>query len=60
MELKRAGTRPVQSGPPEWFTGSVRIEFLNVAPPEEEKKKWEWRWWKRAAEEQPEQPEQLE
>jgi len=33
--------------------------FLNVAPPEEEKKKWEWRWWKRAAEEQPEQPEQL-
>jgi quercetin dioxygenase-like cupin family protein len=33
MELKRAGSRPVQSGPPEWFTGSVRIEFLNIAPP---------------------------
>jgi len=32
MELKRAGSRPVQSGPPEWFTGSVRIEFLNIAP----------------------------
>jgi quercetin dioxygenase-like cupin family protein len=32
MELKRAGSRPVQNGPPDWFTGQVRIEFLNIAP----------------------------
>jgi len=29
MELKRAGTRPTQKGPPEWFTGEVTIEPLS-------------------------------
>lgn len=33
MELKRAGSRPSQQGPAEWFTGEVRIEPLN-SPPE--------------------------
>lgn len=33
MELKRAGSRPSQRGPAEWFTGEVRIEPLN-SPPE--------------------------
>ena len=32
MELKRAGSRPSQAGPAEWFTGSVRVEPLNTAP----------------------------
>ena len=32
MELKRAGSRPSQAGPAEWFTGSVRVEPLNSAP----------------------------
>ena len=32
MELKRAGTRPTQKGPPEWFTGEVTIEPLNNPP----------------------------
>ena len=32
MELKRAGTRPTQEGPPEWFTGEVTIEPLNNPP----------------------------
>ncbi len=32
MELKRAGSRPTQEGPPQWFTGRVRIEPLHVAP----------------------------
>jgi quercetin dioxygenase-like cupin family protein len=33
MELKRAGARPLQKGPPEWFTGEVTIEPLS-SPPE--------------------------
>ena len=32
MELKRAGARPVQKGPPEWFTGEVTIEPLSNPP----------------------------
>ena len=32
MELKRAGTRPSQKGPPEWFTGEVTIEPLSNPP----------------------------
>ena len=32
MELKRAGTRPTQKGPPEWFTGDVAIEPLSNPP----------------------------
>ncbi|WP_419727775.1 cupin domain-containing protein [Lichenicola sp.] len=32
MELKRAGSRPSNAGPAEWFTGSVRVEPLNSAP----------------------------
>ncbi len=28
MEIKRAGTRPVNPGPADWFTGSVRLEPL--------------------------------
>jgi quercetin dioxygenase-like cupin family protein len=32
VELKRAGSRPVQKGPPEWFTGEVTIEPLSNAP----------------------------
>jgi quercetin dioxygenase-like cupin family protein len=31
MELKRAGTRPSQQGPAEYFTGIVRIDMLNTA-----------------------------
>ncbi len=26
MELKRAGSQPSQAGPPDYFTGTVRIE----------------------------------
>ena len=32
MELKRAGTRPTQNGPSEWFTGEVTVEPLNNPP----------------------------
>ncbi len=32
MELKRAGSRPSQTGPASNFTGHVRIEPLNTAP----------------------------
>lgn len=32
MELKRAGSQPSQKGPPENFTGNVRIDLLNSAP----------------------------
>ena len=32
MELRRAGSRPVQKGPPEWFTGDVTIEPLSNPP----------------------------
>ncbi|HEY0314036.1 MAG TPA: cupin domain-containing protein [Allosphingosinicella sp.] len=33
MLLKRAGTRPSQPGPSDWFTGEVRLEPLS-SPPE--------------------------
>lgn len=32
MEIKRAGSQPSGKGPPEWFTGSVRIDPLFQAP----------------------------
>ena len=32
MELKRAGSQPSMKGPPEWFTGAVRLDVLNTAP----------------------------
>lgn len=32
MQLKRAGSQPSVKGPAEWFTGSVRIDMLNVPP----------------------------
>jgi quercetin dioxygenase-like cupin family protein len=32
MDLKRAGTRPSQQGPTDWFTGEVRIEPLSNPP----------------------------
>jgi quercetin dioxygenase-like cupin family protein len=32
MELKRAGARPSQKGPPDWFTGEVTIEPLSNPP----------------------------
>lgn len=32
MDLKRAGTRPSQDGPAEWFTGQVTIEPLSNPP----------------------------
>jgi quercetin dioxygenase-like cupin family protein len=32
MEIKRAGSQPSGHGPPEWFTGSVRIDPLFTAP----------------------------
>jgi quercetin dioxygenase-like cupin family protein len=32
MEIKRAGARPSQKGPPEWFTGEVTIEPLSNPP----------------------------
>jgi quercetin dioxygenase-like cupin family protein len=31
MELKRAGSQPSQKGPPEYFTGQVRIDPLRAA-----------------------------
>jgi quercetin dioxygenase-like cupin family protein len=32
MQLKRPGSQPSTRGPAEYFTGSVRIDMLNVAP----------------------------
>ncbi|HEX4139729.1 MAG TPA: cupin domain-containing protein [Candidatus Methylacidiphilales bacterium] len=32
MEIKRNGSQPSRKGPPEWFTGSVRIDPLVDAP----------------------------
>ena len=32
MKIYRSGSQPSQKGPPEWFTGSVRIDPLNTAP----------------------------
>lgn len=28
MEIKRIGTQPSQKGPDDWFTGTVRIDYL--------------------------------
>jgi quercetin dioxygenase-like cupin family protein len=28
MEIKRIGTQPSQKGPEDWFTGTVRIDYL--------------------------------
>jgi len=32
MEIKRSGLQPSTKGPPEWFTGSVRVDPLFQAP----------------------------
>jgi quercetin dioxygenase-like cupin family protein len=32
MDIKRAGTRPAEQGPADYFTGTVRIERLIQAP----------------------------
>ena len=32
MDIKRSGSQPSRKGPPEWFTGSVRIDPLFQAP----------------------------
>ena len=32
MEIKRAGSQASAPGPPEWFTGTVRIDPLHQAP----------------------------
>ena len=32
MEIKRSGSQPSEKGPPEWFTGTVRIDPLFRAP----------------------------
>jgi quercetin dioxygenase-like cupin family protein len=32
MEIKRAGSQPSGQGPPEWFTGRVRVDPLFTAP----------------------------
>ncbi len=32
MEIKRIGSQPSTKGPSEWFTGTVRIDFLFQAP----------------------------
>src|SRR4051812_32167815 len=32
MEIKRCGSRPSGKGPPDWFTGTVRIDPLLEAP----------------------------
>ena len=32
MELKRAGSQPSSTGAAQWFTGTVRIDPLNVPP----------------------------
>ena len=31
MEIKRVGTQASSKGPADWFTGTVRIDPLNVA-----------------------------
>ena len=33
MKIHRAGTRPSQTGPADWFTGQVRIDPLAAADP---------------------------
>ena len=32
MDIKRAGSQPSAKGPPEYFTGAVRLDILNTAP----------------------------
>ena len=32
MEIKRVGSQPSAKGPPEWFTGAVRVDRLFQAP----------------------------
>ena len=32
MEIKRSGSQPSGKGPPDWFTGTVRIDPLNNPP----------------------------
>ena len=32
MEIKRVGSQQTSKGPPEWFTGSVRLQSLFEAP----------------------------
>lgn len=32
MEIKRNGSQPSNSGPADWFTGTVRIDPLHTAP----------------------------
>ena len=32
MDIKRIGSQPSTKGPPEWFTGTVRIDALFQAP----------------------------
>jgi quercetin dioxygenase-like cupin family protein len=32
MDIKQNGTQPSGKGPPEWFTGTVRIDPLFKAP----------------------------
>jgi hypothetical protein len=31
MDIARVGTRPSSKGPPDWFTGTVRIDPLFTA-----------------------------
>lgn len=33
MDIKRVGSQPPRKGPAEWFTGAVRVDPLNQAPP---------------------------
>jgi quercetin dioxygenase-like cupin family protein len=33
MEIKRSGSRPATDGPPDYFTGTVRVHSLFDAPP---------------------------
>ncbi|KQV32500.1 cupin [Rhizobium sp. Root1203] len=32
MEIKRVGSQPSARGPSDWFTGSVRVDMLAMAP----------------------------
>ena len=32
MQIFRNGSRTVQAGPADYFTGSVRLDILNTAP----------------------------
>jgi hypothetical protein len=32
MEIKRAGSQPSTNGSPDWFTGTVRVDPLLLAP----------------------------